>query len=372
MATSTDAVMVDLEQDVVSLTRQICDIPSVSGAEGPLADAVAAALAGYPHLEVLRDGDAVVARTTLGRAERVVIAGHLDTVPLAGNLPVRVEGSGEAAVLHGRGTVDMKGGVAVQLRLAATIAEPVRDVTYVFYDGEEVDASRNGLGRLIGTHPDWLVGDFAVLCEPTGDQVEGGCQGTLRVEITTTGVAAHSARSWKGVNAIHAAEPVLATLVAYQAREVDVDGLRYREGLNAVGIRGGIAGNVIPDRCTVTVNYRFAPDRSVADAEAHLRSVFEGYELVVVDAAPGARPGLQHPAAAAFVAAVGGTPRAKLGWTDVSRFTELGVPAVNFGPGNPELAHADNEWCGASSIIACEQALRRWLTSSSSPDPKRF
>lgn len=356
------APVLDLEQDVVALTRAICDVESVSGSEGPLADAVAAALRPRAHLEVLRDGDAVVARTSLGRSERVVIAGHLDTVPVAGNLPVRVSGSGPGAVLHGRGTVDMKGGVAVALQLAARVAEPARDVTYVFYDNEEVDAVRNGLGRLARNHPDWLAADFAVLCEPTDAQVEGGCQGTLRVDVIVPGVAAHSARWWNGVNAVHAAGEVLSRLSRYQPRRVVVDGLEYREGLNAVGVRGGIAGNVIPDRCVVTVNYRFAPDLSIEAAVAHVGSVFDGFELAVTDASPAARPGLDQPAAAAFVAAVGGAPRPKFGWTDVARFAELGIPAVNFGPGDPELAHTDGEHCPVSSITRCASALRSWLT----------
>ena len=256
----------------------------------------------------------------------------------------------------------MKAGVAVQLRLAATVPEPVRDVSYVFYDNEEVEAVRNGLGRLARTHPDWLAGDFAVLMEPSSARVEGGCQGTMRVEVETTGVAAHSARSWTGRNAIHAVEPVLAVLTGYTAREVDVEGLVYREGLNAVGIRGGIAGNVIPDRCVVTVNYRFAPDRSPAQAEAHLRELFAGYQVTVTDSSPAARPGLDRPVAADFVRAVGGTPGPKYGWTDVARFSELGVPAVNFGPGDPSFAHKDDEHCPAEQIRSCETALRRWLT----------
>ncbi len=357
----------DLSADVVQLTRQICDVPSVSGNEKELADTLEAALRGLDHLEVLRDGDAIVARTHLGRAERVVLAGHLDTVPLAhdaagvANLPVRVIGEGADAVLHGRGTVDMKGGVAVQLHLAATVREPNRDVTYVFYDNEEVEADRNGLGRLAAHHPDWIAGDFAVLLEPTDGTVEGGCQGTMRVEVTTTGVAAHSARSWMGHNAIHDAGRVLSRLASYLPREVDVDGLTYREGLNAVAIHGGIAGNVIPDRCLVTLNYRFAPDRSVADAERHLREVFAPFDLAVVDSAGGARPGLDHPAAAAFVAAIGQQPKPKYGWTDVARFSGLGVPAVNFGPGDPLLAHRDDEQCPAAQITACARALLSWL-----------
>ena len=351
----------DLAVDGVTLTAALCDVPSVSGAEGPLADAVEAALRGLGHLEVLRDGDAVVARTHLGCAERVVLAGHLDTVPIADNLPTRLEGGPVDGVLHGRGTVDMKGGVAVQLRIAATVPEPSRDVTFIFYDNEEVDAARNGLGRLARNRPDWLAADFAVLLEPTSALVEGGCNGTMRVEVTTRGVAAHSARSWTGHNAIHDAGEVLARLRAYRPREVDVDGLVYREGLNAVGIRGGIANNVLPDRCVVAVNYRFAPDRSLDEAQAHLREVFGGFELAVVDGAAGARPGLDHPAAAAFVTAIGGEPRPKYGWTDVARFSALGVPAVNFGPGDPLLAHKDDERCPAADILGCEQALLRWL-----------
>lgn len=351
----------DLDQDVVGLTQVLCDIPSVSGDERVIADAVEAALRRYEHLEVLRDGDAVVARTHLGHAERVVIAGHLDTVPIAANLPSRLEGDGRDAVVHGRGTADMKAGVAVALRLAAQIAAPVRDVTYVFYDAEEVEATRNGLGRLARNHPDWLVADFAILGEPSCARVEGGCQGTVRVEVETTGRAAHSARSWTGSNAIHAAAPILTLLAGHTAREVEVDGLVYREGLNAVGIRGGIAGNVVPDRCVVTVNYRFAPDRSVDEARAYLEKLFAGWTVTVTDASPGARPGLNHPTAAGFVAAVGGTPGPKYGWTDVSRFSELGIPAVNYGPGDPEQAHTDGEHCPAAQILDCEEALHRWL-----------
>lgn len=350
--------MLDLTQDVRALTAAIVDIESVSGAEKELADAVERALAALPHLKVERSGETVVARTGLGRAERVLIAGHLDTVPVAANLPSRVEGD----LLHGCGTSDMKAGVAVALRLAATLPEPNRDVTYVFYDCEEVEAERNGLTRVARDHADWLAADFAVLMEPTDGVIEGGCQGTLRAEITVTGKRAHSARSWLGVNAVHGIEPVLARLNAYEARRPVVDGLEYHEGLNAVAVRGGIAGNVIPDECVVTVNYRFAPDLTIEQAEQHVREVFEGYATRFVDAAPGARPGLTHPVAAAFAEAVGGTPRAKLGWTDVARFSALGVPAVNYGPGDPNLAHQQGEYVSLPKIVDSERALRDWLT----------
>ena len=363
--------MLDPALGLVELTRALCDIPSVSGNEQVIADAVEAALHGRPHLEVLRDGDTVVARTHLGRATRVIVAGHLDTVPIAQNVPSRVIGGdvadGSAGELWGRGTVDMKGGIAVALALAVELENPSRDVTWVFYDNEEVDAARNGLGRVVRLHPDWVVGDFAVLGEPTAAGIEGGCNGTLRVEVRIEGVAAHSARAWTGVNAIHGAGEVLRRLSGYLPDETDVDGLRYREGMNAVGIRGGISGNVIPDECVVTVNFRFSPARSLAEAEAHVRDLFAGFEVTVVDGASGARPGLDDPTAADFAAAVlattGRRPAPKYGWTDVARFAELGIPAVNFGPGDPLLAHKDDERCPVWHLRTCHEALRAWLTS---------
>lgn len=353
----------DLSSDLLTLTRAVVDVPSVSGDEAALADLVEAALRACAHLRVDRDGDTVVARTDLGRPRRAVVAGHLDTVPIAGNVPSRVEGD----VVWGRGTVDMKAGVAVLLSLAATLDEPTTDVTWVFYDHEEVAAELNGLGRVATAHPDWLAADFAVLGEPTDGGVEGGCNGTLRAEVVVPGVAAHSARAWTGVNAIHKAGEVLRRLEAYRPATVTVDGLEYREGLNAVLISGGTAGNVIPDRCVVTVNYRFAPSRSVEEAAAHVREVLAGFDVTVVDAAAGARPGLDHPAARGFVTAVlgatGRAPVAKLGWTDVARFAALGIPAVNFGPGDPLLAHTADERCPVAQIEQVHAALRAWLTA---------
>ncbi|GMA38843.1 succinyl-diaminopimelate desuccinylase [Mobilicoccus caccae] len=363
----TDVTRLDLGSDIVDLTAAICDIHSVSGDEAELADAVEAALAGAAHLATIRDGNTVIARTDLGRDERVVLAGHLDTVPLTDppNLPTRVESGPEGPELWGRGTVDMKGGVAVQLRLAHLLEAPNRDITFVFYDCEEVEAERNSLTRIGSTRPELLEGDFAVLLEPTRALVEGGCKGTLRAEVTTRGVAAHSGRPWMGENAIHAAAPILTRLAEYTPREVDVDGLLYREGMSAVGIEGGIATNVIPDSCTVSVNYRFAPDIDEAAAEAHVRELFDGFEVTITDSAGGARPGLDRPAALAFVEAIGGEVSAKQGWTDVARFSALGVPAVNFGPGDPLLAHKDDERCPLDQLRAAEQALLRWLGGES-------
>jgi len=352
--------VLDLAVDPAELTAALVDVESVSGDEGHLAGLVEAALRALP-LNVTRDGNVVLARTDLGRDQRVVLAGHLDTVPIADNVPSRRDGD----VLHGCGTSDMKSGVAVLLRAAHLVGtgelDPRVDLTWVCYDCEEVEAARNGLGRLARTDPDVLAGDLAILLEPTGGVVEGGCQGTMRAVVRIDGVRAHSARSWLGRNAIHAAAPVLARLASYEAREVDVDGLRFHEGLNAVKITGGVAGNVVPDECLVTVNYRYAPDRSEEDAAAHIKDVFAGFDLTVLDSAPAARPGLDSPTAAAFAAAVGGEPRAKLGWTDVARFGELGIPAVNFGPGDPNLAHKPEEHVSMDAVRAAEAALVRFL-----------
>lgn len=362
----------DVEKGVADLTADLLDIYSVSDAETPLADAVESALEGVDHLTVHRHGDTVVARTTLGRSERIVLAGHLDTVPLPttqgarGTVPSAWDKLDGRDVLYGRGATDMKGGVAVQLKLAATLVEPLRDVTYVFYDHEEVSSDASGLGALIDAAPDLVTdADFAVLLEPTDGHIEGGCNGTLRFWISTDGVAAHSGRAWMGRNAIHGMSDILRILDQYEPRSVLVDGLEYREGLNAVQIHGGVAGNVIPDSCKVHINYRFAPDQSLEQAMDHVRDVFGGYELDFVDTSAAARPGLDAPLAQELVRSVGSEPKPKYGWTDVARFSALGIPAVNFGPGDALLAHSDDEHVFASEIHDCYESLRTWLTSSS-------
>jgi succinyl-diaminopimelate desuccinylase len=358
----TDAPL-DLSLDAAALTARLVDFPSESGNEKPLADAIEQALRTLPHLTVDRYGNNVVARTRLGLAERVILAGHIDTVPIADNVPSRLDDNG---ILWGCGTTDMKGGVALQLRMAATVTRPNRDLTFVFYDNEEVAAHLNGLGHVAEARPDWLEGDFAVLLEGTYGEVEGGCQGTLRVHLRTSGERAHSARGWMGSNAIHKAAPILAALDAYEPRRTVIDGLEYREGLNAVRVEAGVANNVIPDACTVTVNFRYAPDRSQTDAIAHVREVFADCdiaEFAVDDHSGAAMPGLSHPAAAAFMEAVGGSPKPKFGWTDVARFSSLGIPAVNYGPGDPIFAHKRDEHVEIAKIHHCEERLHAWLTA---------
>lgn len=372
--------------DALSLTRQMIDIPSVSGQEGPLADAVEAALrsAGFgsvPALEILRDGDAVCARTRLGLPERVILAGHLDTVPIADNVPGRAEIRDGVEVVWGRGSVDMLGGCAAALALACEAgpliaagahAALTADVTWIFYDHEEVASHLNGLGRLQRNHPHWLAGDLALLGEPTAAHVEGGCNGTLRVIARFPGRAAHSARAWMGSNAIHAMAPVIERIADYGNPVELVDGLEFRESLSVVRVEGGIANNVIPEAASMTVNYRFAPSKRADDALEWVRSLFEGTDatIEVDDLCEGARPGADSPVAERFlavarrVAAEAGAElglAAKVGWTDVARFTQVGVPAMNFGPGDPLLAHTRDEHAPVSDIVRVHRTLRAFL-----------
>jgi succinyl-diaminopimelate desuccinylase len=355
------SMKLNLLGDVAELTRQLVDIESVSGNEAEIADAIEQALKPYAHLSLTRDGNAIVAKTNLGRAQQVVIAGHFDTVPVADNLPSKLMSFEREQVIWGRGSVDMKAGVAVMLKLAAEITEPAFDVVWVFYDQEEIEAAKNGLGRLVRNHPELIKGNFAILCEPTAATIEGGCNGTMRIEIALSGIKAHSARPWMGSNAIHKIGGVLNVLNAYIPEEIEVDGLVFRESLNAVLVSGGIATNVIPDSASVTLNYRFAPSRSVEEATNYLRTLFPDSLFTVVDSAAGARPGMNSPEAQAFVAAVKASVNPKYGWTDVSRFSEMGIPAVNYGPGDPNKAHADDENVPASQIYACEAGLRNFL-----------
>src|SRR6202047_2957909 len=354
-------VGLDLRSDPIALTAALVDIPSESRREPRIADEVEAALHGQADgFEVLRHGNAVLARTHLDKPSRVLLAGHLDTVPIAGNLPSRRDGD----ELYGCATVDMKSGDAVFLHLAATLADPARDITLVFYDCEESEAAANGLGRIERELRDWLRPDVAILGEPSGGYIEAGCQGTLRVVVTATGTRAHSARPWMGDNAIHKLGKVFDRLAGYQARHVDIDGCTYREGLSAVRIDGGVAGNVIPDAASVTVNFRFAPDRSPEAALSHVHEGLDGLDVRIeqTDSAAGALPGLSNPAAKHLVDAAGGQVRAKYGGADVSRFAGRGIAAVNYGPGDPNLAHTRDELVPIHQITDAVTMLRAYLS----------
>lgn len=378
MTSATPVPPLDLTAGPVELTRALVDIPSRSHQEQPLADALERALTALalPGVSVDRHGNTVVARTHRGLPTRVVLAGHIDTVPPADNLPSRrgPDANGVDSI-HGLGSVDMKSGDAVYLHAFVTLAasaDLAHDLTLILYDGEEVAARYNGLNHLVEAHPDWLAGDVALLGEPSGAVIEAGCQGTLRIRVTAHGTRAHSARSWLGDNAAHRLSPVIARIAAYTPRSVDIDGCVYREGLNIVHLESGVATNTVPDEAWLFVNFRFAPDRSDQEALAHTLEVLGvgtpdcpagGFSLEIDDLSPAALPGLHEPAAAALVDATGGRVRAKYGWTDVARFATLGIPAVNFGPGDPGLCHTPQENCPVEMIETVSAQLLRYLTT---------
>ncbi|HEX3394576.1 MAG TPA: succinyl-diaminopimelate desuccinylase [Acidimicrobiales bacterium] len=345
--------------DLLAFTAALVDIPSVSHYERDVTDHLQSLLAPVPWLELTRLGETLVARTQLGRRQRLVLAGHTDTVPPNGNETARLEGD----VCWGLGSADMKAGVAVLTELARTVAEPAVDVTYVFYECEEVDSRYNGLERLFAERPDLMVGDAAVLAEPTGARIEAGCQGTMRIEVTLHGERAHSARPWLGRNAVHRLAPVLAALDAWPGRRVTIDGCEFREALQAVVVSGGVAANVVPDRAVLTLNHRFAPDRTPAEAEAFVASMVGDVDgFAVVDMAPSAPPALGHGLLTALADAVAVPPGAKLGWTDVARFAARGVPATNFGPGDPNVAHSAGERVERGELDTVHRVLAALLT----------
>ncbi|HHU67245.1 succinyl-diaminopimelate desuccinylase [Corynebacterium sp.] len=351
----------DLTQDPVALTATLVDIPSPSHQERIIADLVEEALADVPSVHIIRRGNTVAARTDRGRSSRVILAGHLDTVPIADNVPHRLEDG----IMYGCGTVDMKSGLAVYLHLFATLANDpdlAYDLTLIAYECEEVDSQYNGLGHLAVSDPEWLDGQLALLGEPSGAVIEAGCQGTLRVRVTTRGERAHSARGWLGDNAAHKLAPAIQRVAEWEAREVDIDGCVYREGLNVVKLESFLATNIIPDEAYALVNYRFAPDLTAEEALGRVENHLAGFEVTLEDAVAGALPGLGEPAAAALIRAVGEV-RAKYGWTDVARFARLGIAAVNFGPGEPAYAHRKDEQVPVAQIRQVASQLRDFLTT---------
>jgi succinyl-diaminopimelate desuccinylase len=346
--------------DLLAQTAALVGMPSVSFEEAPFVDWIESELSDLAHLEVTRVGDNLVARTDLGRSQRLILAGHTDTVPVNGNAEPRIEGDN----LWGVGSADMKGGLAVFLDVARTVPNPSVDLTFVFYAREEVAQEHNGLNELRDKRPDLLEGDCAILGEPTGGAIEAGCQGAMRFQLTLAGARAHTARPWMGRNAVHRLAPILAKLEAYEARTPTIDGCTYREAIQAVSVEGGVAGNVVPDQAVLRIHHRYAPDRTPAEAEAWVRELLstdidDGDELVVVDQSPPCAPSLKHPLLSKLVEDNGLEVRAKLGWTDVARFDQLGIPATNLGPGDPTVAHTAGEFLDRASLESVHQAVHK-------------
>lgn len=368
-----------LDTTLLDLTAELVAIPSVSHNEQEVCAYVEAELRKLPWLEVERIGDNVVARTNLGRPSRLILGGHLDTVPPSdpdGDVGLRRDGD----ILWGTGSSDMKGALAVYLMLARQIPEPSIDVSYVFYAREEVARKYSGLLEIQAARPDLLECDAAILGEPTDGVIEAGCQGGLRASVKVAGERAHAARAWMGENAVHGLAPLLSALRAYQPRKPVIDGCEFHESMQAISATGGIAGNVVPDEAEVVISHRFAPDHTTAEAEQHVKDFVakafaaEGYaaedrndgssstpkfKIEILDTAPACPPSLNHPLLQSLIEAVTSNPslpasttpvRAKLGWTDVAFFGEQNIPAANFGPGNPLLAHAPNEQISAPNL----------------------
>ncbi|HEV3187811.1 MAG TPA: succinyl-diaminopimelate desuccinylase [Acidimicrobiales bacterium] len=339
----------------------LVSISSVSRNETELAAHVEGRLRAVDHLDVERVGDNVIARSTGHHATRVLVAGHLDTVPGDARAATIVEGQ-----LRGVGACDMKGSLAVMLAIATDPTPRSIEVTWIFYAREEITRSESGLSEIAELRPDLLQGDVALLAEPTGGQVEAGCQGTLKVSVQLAGFRAHAARPFTGRNAIHRLADVIALVAAYEPRVVDIEGVQYTEQLQAVGVEGGIAPNVVPDLATLTINHRVAPDRSKEQAASWLReylgsSIEEDDKFSVLDWAPGALPSLGNERLSDLVRLTGHPAEGKVGWTDVATFQELGVPATNFGAGDPLLAHRSDEFVTLDELTEFEDVLKEWL-----------
>ena len=347
--------------ELLELAACLVDVSSVIHGEELIADLVEQRLRLAPDLCVTRIKSNVVARTSRGLPTRVVLAGHLDTVPPAGNDRALVEGT----TLHGCGSVDMKGGIAVLLALASRAGELSYDTSWVFYACEEVARADSGLLEIERADASLLRGDLAILAEPTASVLEAGCQGVLRVTVRLAGTRAHSARPWTGRNAIHRLGPVLERLASFEERRPLLDGVEYRETVQAVRVSGGVANNVVPDEAWVSVSHRFAPDRDAESAFAAICDLLapvidpkSGDSVVLADSAPAAAPGLSHQVLADLLSASGLPARAKLGWTDVAFFAERGIAAANFGPGDPLLAHTPDEHVSAAELDRAYEVLR--------------
>jgi len=347
-------------ESLADLLETLVNIPSPTGQEAEIAGFVAERLAAARRGEILRSGHGVVWRGPARDRRLVVLAGHLDTVPANGNAVARREDG----KLYGVGSSDMKSGDAVMLALLEALdLDRLRfDLALVFYDAEEGPAAKNGLGRLLG-EMSWLrEAAFAILLEPTDLKVELGCNGIMNAEVTVRGKAAHSARPWLGVNAVELAAPWLAEVTRFPVTPTLVHGVEYKETLQLTTLAAGVARNVVPDRLRANLNYRFTPDRTLDQAEARLRALVPSeFEVEIVDRAPPGEVCLDVPEVKEFVERFRLPVAGKQGWTDVARFTAAGIPAFNFGPGIPELAHQQGEYCPIASLEPALEALKGFL-----------
>jgi succinyl-diaminopimelate desuccinylase len=343
------------------LALALVDIRSVSGEEQALTGWLARQVGAQPHLEVVHEqGDALV--FGLGGSPEVLIAGHSDTVPEQGNLPGRLADG----FLHGLGAADMKGALAVMLALAGELGSrrPALNPQFVIFGGEELPQSNGVLGKLFGTCPSLLEARLAVMMEPTANRLQAGCLGNIKAELVFEGVAAHSARPWLGRNAIHDAIGALQGPVSLEPYDVVLEGLRFREVLSVTEIHGGIANNVIPDQVVCGLNFRYAGSRSPAQAEARLRElVGTTGKLTVIGNAPSAPVPAGNDLLDRLRQAGDLPMEPKQAWTPVAEFAAHGLDAINFGPGDPRMAHRRDERIAVDAMDTSLEVLRRFLCS---------
>ena len=343
------------------LALRLVDIPSVSREEQAITTWIAERVAASAHLGIVhRQDDAIVFGPAAGGRPDVVLAGHSDTVPEQGNLPGRLEDG----FVHGLGSSDMKGSLAVMLALAEELRRwaPALSPLFVIFGREEVSIQESVLAGLFDACPAILEARLAVMMEPTGNALHAGCLGNVQAELEFQGVAVHSARPWLGVNAIHEAVRGLAAVVESQPQDVDLGGLRFREVLSVTQIEGGIANNVVPDRAVCGLNFRYGGHRSPAGAEARLRElVGPAGELRILNLAPAAPVALDNPLTQRLLAAGDLAVAPKQAWTPVAEFAARGLAAVNFGPGDPELAHRRDERVSVEAMEATLSVLCRFL-----------
>src|SRR5947208_7177185 len=340
-------------------TLRLCEIRSPVGEEADIAAYVAAETAGQ------RVGNAVVCGRVTGGRPAVLLAGHLDTVPIQeGDFPARREGGR----VYGRGASDMKGALAIMLTLGERLdrARLRGELVLVFYDREEGPYETNGLGPVLAARPDLRGAAVAFCLEPTDLAVQAGCCGSMHATFTFRGRTAHSARPWQGKNAVHEAGALLASLRDLAPVEVRIGELSFREVKNVTRIEGFSGRNVLPARCDLNVNFRFAPGKTVAQAEAELRALAErfGAECEIVDRAPAGDPILDNPLLRKFRALTGVPVEPKQAWTDVARLGLAGIPAANFGPGDQAQAHQRNESCPEEALERAYLLLERFLVEA--------
>ena len=346
---------------LAELLATLVDIPSVTGDERAIVDYVTGRLGRAAKGEVLRSGNGLVWRGPQRGKPLIVLAGHLDTVPPSGNATSRRDGD----KLYGVGTTDMKAGDAVMLALhdSLDMAALRFDLALVFYDAEEGPAANNGLKRIFEQFPWIRDASLAILLEPTDLNIEMGCNGILNVEVRVPGVAAHAARPWMGENAVAKGAEWLASITKFVTTPVMVQGIEYRETLQVTTVQAGKTRNVVPSEMVVNLNHRFPPDRTIEVATARIRSLVPAeFGFEVVDAAPPGEVCLDHPEVRSFIRRFDAKVAGKQGWTDVARFTSVGVPAFNFGPGYAELCHRADEHCSVEYLGRAYEWLAAFLT----------